>query len=358
MIEFKNINKKYGKFTAIDNLNLKLEKGTITMLIGPSGCGKTTTLKMINRLIEPTKGDISINGESIFSLDAVLLRRKIGYVIQEVGLFPHMDVYNNIAVVPRLLKWNEKDILKRAEELLELVTLNSTYLYKYPSQLSGGERQRVGLARALAVNPDIILMDEPFGAIDPINRAKLHESFIEIQEEIQKTIAFVTHDINEAIKLGDNIVVLKAGKVEQAAPVEDILYKPANDFVDSLIGHDRSLKALSLKKARSLVQKKGYSIIPKGMKDSEILEKLSEEKTKRGFQLNEKGNVEKLFISEKGKINEYSEVPAVQRGDNLHEALSGMINIGENTLPVVNSKEVLIGVIHLNDILSEIRETN
>lgn len=246
MIELKNLTRKFGKKIAVNNLNMVMEKNRITMLIGPSGCGKTTTLKMINRLIESTEGDIIINGESIYNLDAVELRRSIGYVIQETGLFPHMNVFDNIAAVPRLLKWNEKKIKNRVEELLDLVTLNSSYMYKYPLQLSGGERQRVGLARALAADPEILLMDEPFGAIDPINRAKLHDSFISIQEKIKKTIVFVTHDINEAIKLGDKIAILNNGDLIQHDNVNNILYEPENEFVEKLLGHDRNIKALSL----------------------------------------------------------------------------------------------------------------
>src|SRR6056297_3759642 len=201
-----------------------MEAGKITMLIGPSGCGKTTTLKMINRLIDSTEGDILIDDQSIYDLDAVALRRSIGYVIQETGLFPHMNVFDNIAVVPRLLRWNEEKIKNRVEELLDLVTLNSSYTMKYPLQLSGGESQRVGLARALAADPEILLMDEPFGAIDPINRAKLHESFISSQEKLGKTIVFVTHDINEAIKLGDKIAIIRDGKLVQHADSNEILY--------------------------------------------------------------------------------------------------------------------------------------
>ncbi|MDD4765706.1 MAG: ABC transporter ATP-binding protein, partial [Atribacterota bacterium] len=226
-IELKNVTKRFGNDVAVDKLNLQMEKGTITMLIGPSGCGKTTTMKMINRLVQLDEGEIKLEGTSVYDIDPVQLRRTIGYVIQEIGLFPHFTVYDNIATVPRLLKWDESKIKKRVEELLDMVTLDSSYAYRYPLQLSGGERQRVGLARALGADPEVLLMDEPFGAIDPINRLKLHDSFLEIQDEIKKTIVFVTHDINEAIKLGDKVAIIRDGKLVQYANSTEILYNPA-----------------------------------------------------------------------------------------------------------------------------------
>ncbi len=213
MIELNNVTKKFGNMTAVNNFSLYVEKGSLTMFIGPSGCGKTTTLRMINRLTPFDEGNIIVNGTPINNIDPVELRRNIGYVIQEIGLFPHYTVFENIAIVPRLLKWEQKKIERRVEELLELVTLNQSFTQKYPLQLSGGEKQRVGLARALAAEPEILLMDEPFGAIDPINRLKLQDSFLEIQEEIKKTVVFVTHDINEAIKLGDKIAIIDKGNL-------------------------------------------------------------------------------------------------------------------------------------------------
>ncbi|MFA7574305.1 MAG: ABC transporter ATP-binding protein, partial [Arcobacteraceae bacterium] len=233
-IELKNVTKRFGNDIAVDKLNLQMEKGTITMLIGPSGCGKTTTMKMINRLVQLDEGEIKLEGTSVYDIDPVQLRRTIGYVIQEIGLFPHFTVYDNIATVPRLLKWDESKIKKRVEELLDMVTLDSSYAHRYPLQLSGGERQRVGLARALGADPEVLLMDEPFGAIDPINRLKLHDSFLEIQDEIKKTIVFVTHDINEAIKLGDKVAIIRDGKLVQYANSTEILYNPANKFVENL----------------------------------------------------------------------------------------------------------------------------
>ncbi|GAJ01008.1 unnamed protein product, partial [marine sediment metagenome] len=258
MIELTNVTKKFGNKTAVNNFSLHIEKGSLTMFIGPSGCGKTTTLRMINRLTPYDKGNIVIDGTSVNDIDPVELRRNIGYVIQEIGLFPHLTVFENVAIVPRLLKWEQKKIEQRVREILELVTLDQSFAQKYPLQLSGGEKQRVGLARALAAEPEILLMDEPFGAIDPINRLKLQDSFLEIQEEIKKTIVFVTHDINEAIKLGDKIAIINEGNLIQYDNVSKILSDPANEFVENLLGQDRNIKALSLEKAKDYVLKDGF----------------------------------------------------------------------------------------------------
>jgi osmoprotectant transport system ATP-binding protein len=233
---------------AVDSLDLEVREGEITMLVGPSGCGKTTTLKMINRLIEPTGGRIFLAGEDVTGSDPVELRRRIGYVIQHVGLFPHLDVADNVATVPRLLKWEKSRIRARVDELLELVGLDpAQYRGRYPHQLSGGQRQRVGVARALGVDPPVLLMDEPFGAIDPISRDRLQGEFLRLQAEVGKTVVFVTHDIDEAVRLGDRIAVLRQGGVlEQYAPPADVLGRPASPFVADFVGADRGLKRLSV----------------------------------------------------------------------------------------------------------------
>jgi osmoprotectant transport system ATP-binding protein len=218
------------------------------MLVGPSGCGKTTTLKMVNRLIEPTRGRIFLDGDDVTGADPVELRRRIGYVIQQVGLFPHLTVADNVATVPRLLKWDKSRIAKRVDELLDLVGLDpSRYGRRYPHQLSGGQRQRVGVARALGVDPPVLLMDEPFGAIDPITRDRLQGEFLRLQAEVGKTVLFVTHDIDEAVRLGDRIAVLREGGVlEQFAPPADVLGRPASAFVADFVGADRGQKRLSV----------------------------------------------------------------------------------------------------------------
>jgi osmoprotectant transport system ATP-binding protein len=258
-VEFRHVTKVYGPRTkgtpgAVNDLSLTVPAGKICVLVGPSGCGKTTSLKMVNRLIEPTSGQILIDGIDVMTEDVTALRRRIGYVIQQVGLLPHLTIGQNVAVVPRLLGWDAKRQRERTDELLELVGLDPVrYRNRYPSQLSGGERQRVGVARALAVDPPVMLMDEPFGAVDPIVRDRLQNEFLRLQTDLAKSIVFVTHDIDEAIKMGDFVAVMQIGGVlAQYAPPEEILANPASDFVARFVGADRGLKRLSLTKVRDL----------------------------------------------------------------------------------------------------------
>ncbi len=249
-IVFDGVTKRYpGRDEpAVESLSLTIPAGEICVLVGPSGGGKTTAMKMVNRLIPITEGDIRIDGRSINSLNETELRRGIGYVIQQIGLFPHMTVSANIATVPKLLGWDRERIQKRVGELLELVGLHPEQDRKrYPGQLSGGQRQRVGLARALAADPPLMLMDEPFGAIDPITRERLQDEFLRLHREIRKSVIFVTHDIDEAIKMGDRIAILaEGGKLAQYDTPDRILAEPANDFVARFVGQDRGLKRLSL----------------------------------------------------------------------------------------------------------------
>ncbi len=235
---------------AVDALTIEIPAGEIVMLVGPSGCGKTTTMRMINRLIEPTSGKILIDGEDVLSLNDVKLRRTIGYVIQQIGLFPHLTIAQNVAMVPKLLKWPKKRTDSRVEEMLEVVGLDpAQYRDRYPRQLSGGQQQRVGVARALAADPPIMLMDEPFGAVDPITRGHLQEEFLSLQRDLGKTIVFVTHDFDEAVKMGDRIAILREGSaIAQFATPEEILTSPANDFVEGFVGHGATLKRLSLER--------------------------------------------------------------------------------------------------------------
>ena len=234
---------------AVRELTLTVPAGEICCLVGPSGAGKTTAMKMVNRLIDISEGDIRIGGTSVRSLDVTRLRRGIGYVIQQVGLFPHMSVADNVATVPRLLGWSKEQTTQRVDELLDLVELPAVdYRARYPAQLSGGERQRVGLARALAADPPLMLMDEPFGAIDPIVRTRLQDEFLRLQAEVRKTVVFVTHDIDEAIKIGDRIAILRrGGTLAQYDTPATILARPADDFVAEFVGADRALKALALR---------------------------------------------------------------------------------------------------------------
>jgi len=255
-IVFDSVTKRYpGRSEpALDSLSLVIPAGEICVLVGPSGGGKTTAMKMVNRLIDITEGDITIDGTSVRGLELTQLRRGIGYVIQQVGLFPHMTVAGNIATVPKLLDWDKARIRARIRELLELVGLDPEQdLERYPAELSGGQRQRVGLARAMAADPPLMLMDEPFGAIDPITRERLQNEFLRLHREIRKTVIFVTHDIDEAIKMGDRIAILRqGGKLAQYATPDDILAQPADDFVASFVGADRGLKRLALTRLSDL----------------------------------------------------------------------------------------------------------
>ncbi|MGF1471121.1 MAG: ABC transporter ATP-binding protein [Rubrobacteraceae bacterium] len=250
MIEFREVSKTYpgAEEPVVSDLSFEIPDGEICVFVGPSGCGKTTTMRMINRLVDITSGDILIDGESVTDKSATELRRKIGYAIQGIGLFPHRTIAENVATVPRLLDWDKDRMRDRTDELLDLVGLEpDQYRDRYPAELSGGQQQRVGVARAMAADPPIMLMDEPFGAVDPITRTRLQEEFLKIQEGIRKTIVFVTHDIDEAIKMGNRIAILKQGGVlAQYDTPATILSEPASDFVSSFVGTDRVLKNLSL----------------------------------------------------------------------------------------------------------------
>jgi osmoprotectant transport system ATP-binding protein len=251
MIRLENLTKIFetpsGPVVAAKDVNMEVPAGEICVLLGPSGCGKTTVLKMVNRLIPPTSGKIYIDGKDTSQLDDVQLRRSIGYVIQQIGLFPNMTVEENICVVPQLLGWDTKKARARAAELLDLVGLDpQLFLKRYPKELSGGQQQRVGVIRALAADPPVMLMDEPFGAIDPINREVIQDEFLKMQAEIRKTIMFVSHDIDEAVKMGDKIAIFRAGKIEQYDGPDRVLAHPANAFVADFVGADRTLKRLRL----------------------------------------------------------------------------------------------------------------
>ena len=248
IITLDHVGKRYGEQVAVGDLSLEIGEGEIVILIGPSGCGKTTTLRMINRLIEPTSGTITIDGRDTRSVDATTLRRGIGYVIQQVGLFPHLTVAENIATVPRLLGWDRRRVSERVDELLTLVGLDvADYGRRLPGELSGGQRQRVGVARALGADPPVLLMDEPFGAIDPVTRVRLQEELLRLQRVVRKTIVFVTHDIDEAVRLGDRIALLDVGgRLAQYDTPERLLAAPAEPFVESFLGGGRLVRRLAL----------------------------------------------------------------------------------------------------------------
>lgn len=264
MIILENIIKTYsGQLKpAIDNLSLHIEEGKLTVLLGKSGCGKSTTLRLINRMIDATSGTVKIRGKDIHEFDENSLRRDIGYVIQDIGLLPNKTVEENIAIVPKLKKWNKEDIQKRVNELIIMIGLNPEIeAKKYPRQLSGGQMQRVGVARALAANPDIILMDEPFGAVDPIARTKLQDDLLKIQKKEKKTICFVTHDIDEAIKLGDKIAIFNEGKIVQCDKPIKILMNPKDDFVKEFMGSTSAIDALKIIKLKDMLKLKDKKIL-------------------------------------------------------------------------------------------------
>jgi osmoprotectant transport system ATP-binding protein len=247
VIKFEHVTKKFGDVIAVNDLTFEIDEGEIVMLLGPSGCGKTTTLKMINRLIEHTSGTITVNGKDIATEDVVQLRRSMGYVIQQAGLFPHLTVGDNIGTVPRLLGWKPARIRTRIDELVDLVGLDPAIIARLPRELSGGQQQRVGVARALAADPPVMLMDEPFGALDPITRERLQDELHKLQQKVRKTIVFVTHDVEEAVTLGNRIALLNVGGVlEQFDRAARLLGAPANKFVADFLGKDRQLRRLSL----------------------------------------------------------------------------------------------------------------
>lgn len=251
MIKLDQLTKIYdtpaGKIIAADHIDMEVPTGEICVLLGPSGCGKTTTLKMVNRIITPTSGRVLIDGQDTTELPTVELRRQIGYVIQQIGLFPNMTIEDNICVVPRLLGWDTNKARRRAAELLDLTSLDpATFLKRYPRELSGGQQQRVGVARALAADPPVMLMDEPFGAIDPINRSSIQDEFLKLQEKLRKTILFVSHDIDEAVKMGDKIAIFQTGRLAQFDSPDNVLAHPAQPFIAEFVGSDRTIKRLGL----------------------------------------------------------------------------------------------------------------
>ncbi|MTI83040.1 MAG: betaine/proline/choline family ABC transporter ATP-binding protein [Firmicutes bacterium] len=278
MVIFENVSKVYDDGTvAVDNLNLEVGEGELVVFIGPSGCGKTTSLKMTNRLEDPSSGRILVNGNDITRMNKVKLRRNIGYVIQEIGLFPHMTVAENIGIVPRLFKWQQKKTDKRVDELLEMAGLVPPLKYKYrlPEQLSGGQQQRIGVLRALAVEPQVILMDEPFGALDPISRDNLQNELMDLQRRLKKTIIFVTHDIDEALKIADKIVIMRRGKVVQTGTPAEIQGQPVNEFVKDFIGQDR-LSAIDADSPVKMIMEEAPLVFKMDHKPGRILDELED----------------------------------------------------------------------------------
>lgn len=358
MIEFKNIVKQYPNgFRAVDNLNLLVHEGEICVLIGPSGCGKTTSMRMINRLISITSGEILINGHPNTELPAEELRRQIGYAIQQIGLLPHMTISDNIAIVPRLLKWDEDRIHQRVDELLDLVGLDPDITRdKFPRQLSGGQQQRVGVARALGADPPIMLMDEPFGAVDPITREVLQAEFLQIQERVGKTIIFVTHDIDEAIKMGDRIAIMQDGHLVQYDTPDTILAHPVNRFVRDFVGTDRTLKRLGLIRIKNLMDTdRIITTLDATIEDAADIFNRTDQSCIFIVDKDDgtlKGWVDREEIKENTSLlNAMYEAPwvdiSVRQDATAREALSAMVARGFRTTPVVDRRGKLVGTITL-----------
>ena len=361
-----HVSKRYGgkdAAPAVKDLSLTIGAGEICVLVGPSGCGKTTTMKMINRLIEPTSGRITIAGEDVGGLPAVELRRRIGYVIQQVGLFPHMTVAENVAIVPRLLRWPAARVTSRVEELLDLVGLDpSGYAGRYPAALSGGERQRVGVARALAADPPVMLMDEPFGAVDPIRRERLQNEFLRLQEKVRKTVVFVTHDVDEAIKMADRIAILQRGGVlAQYDTPAAILASPASEFVERFVGSDRGLKRLSLGRVRDLRLAQPVVVRP-GESRADVRRRMTEDSSGFALLLDDAdrplGWIDQHGLAGEGAIDPETATPGaptVQPETTLRDALSSMLLSSVQLGVVVDEHERVLGMVSVDDISEALR---
>ncbi|TFH56151.1 ATP-binding cassette domain-containing protein [Glutamicibacter arilaitensis] len=353
------------KKSAVGGLTLEIPAGSIVMFVGPSGCGKTTTLKMINRLIEPSSGKIVIDGEDVTGMNGDELRRRIGYVIQAGGLFPHMTVATNIGMVPKMLGWSKEKIAARVDELLELVSLDpELYRDRFPKELSGGQQQRVGVARALAADPPVLLMDEPFGAVDPITRQRLQDELLNIQSEVQKTIVCVTHDFDEAVKLGDWIAIFNEGaQLEQYDSPERILANPASEFVENFIGSGAGLKQLSLSRVNEVELEEALTTTP-GKNASEVLSQLQGAGRKYAVVLDSRGRplrrMDRRQLS-RAQIIEgtYDEnMPVVGEQATLNDALDTMLVSSSESALVTGRRDVLTGIITVQTVMEAIAAAN
>lgn len=362
MLEFKNITKVFKNQTIIKDINFTVNEGEFIVIIGPSGCGKTTTLKMINKLIAPTSGNIYLEGKDIFNEDTIKIRRNMGYVIQQTGLFPHMTVGENIGLIPGLEKWSEDKILERTTELLKLVGMEpKDFIDRYPFELSGGQQQRIGVARAFAINPDIILMDEPFSALDPISRSQLQDELFNLQQEFKKTIVFVTHDMDEALKLADRICIMKDGDILQFDVPEEILKKPANEFVEEFIGKNRLWQQPEFINAKDIMI-------------SEPIKTIGSRTVVQAIEIMKSNKVDSLLIVDKlNKLEGIVTLKDIRKKDlgstkletimerelktvNLNESLVDILNIMNELqigfMPVIDDSSKLVGLITKSSLLS------
>ena len=368
VVAFEHVTKRYGgpeAPSAVTDLTLTVPAGEICVLVGPSGCGKTTSMKMVNRLIEPTSGRITIGGEDVASLPAVELRRRIGYVIQQVGLFPHLTVGENVAVVPRLLGWSPGRVRARSDELLDLIGLEPAgYRDRYPTELSGGERQRVGVARALAADPPVMLMDEPFGAVDPIRRDRLQNEFLRLQEQVRKTVVFVTHDVDEAIKMADRIAILERGGIlAQYDTPEAILANPASEFVERFVGADRGLKRLSLLRVRDLERIEPV-IVHAGEDRNEVRRRIDgTEELEYALLVDGEGRplgwIDQHDLTGTGPIDHDAATPGaptVEPETTLRDALSMLLSSSVQLGVVVDARERVLGLVSVEAVGERLRE--
>ncbi len=366
MIEFKNVTKNYKKKKVLHRISLKINQGELVCLIGESGCGKTTTLKMINRLIEPTSGKILLNGKDIKEMNVIQLRRNMGYVIQQTGLFPHMTVRENIQLISKLNKVDSKVIEKRTLEMMEMVGLNpKEFLDRYPTELSGGQQQRIGVARAFMTNPEIILMDEPFSALDPMTRSSLQDELLHLQQEFKKTIVFVTHDMDEAIKLADKICIMDGGKVIQYDTPEMILKHPKNDFVRNFVGAKRIWDSPELIKVKDIMNPKPI-MCSKNLSLFQCITRMKSMKVDTLMVVDEhKKFLGCLFASQ---LTENSDLhaPAIQfmepntvtlqESDSIVDALKIVEEKKFFTLPVVNHQNQLVGLVTRSSLITSLSQ--
>ncbi|XUW99612.1 MAG: ABC transporter ATP-binding protein [Dehalogenimonas sp.] len=359
MIELLDVSKDYGTTHALRGVSITIPKGQVTVLIGPSGCGKTTFLRVINRLVTPTTGKVLIDSQDNAGIKPEDLRRGIGYAIQGVGLFPHWTVSGNVATVPNLIGWQRERIEKRVRELLELVGLShKDYANRYPSELSGGQAQRVGVARALAADPPILLMDEPFGAVDPLTRIRLQNEFLCIQSRLKKTVIFVTHDLEEAIRLADRIAIMNAGEIVQYDTPENVLSKPANKYVHDFVGTDRALKRLSRFKVADFIKESP------NVKQGEI-SGLPAGKNRFYWVIGEGGEFKGWLDETMLGGGNPADAVVVPQGDfalpkdaSLRQALSIMLGQGVRALPVVDASGIFLGEVTLADVEKATTDSN
>ena len=370
MIRLENLTKHFevpGKepVIAANNVSMEVGKGEICIFLGPSGCGKTTALKMINKLIPKTSGKIYIDDQDTDELDPIALRRKIGYVIQQIGLFPNMTIEANICVVPDLLKMDKKKSREKACELMEMVNLDPhIFLKRYPRELSGGQQQRIGVIRALAADPPVMLMDEPFGAIDPINREVIQDEFLKMNAELGKTVLFVSHDIDEAIKMGDKIAIFREGILEQCDTPDEILANPANSFVKEFVGADRALKRLKLLKVTQAMMPFRMAVKPEDTMEA-AASKMQDRKAHIAVMVGPRGRAqgyitkEELKAGQGGLVADFIDpIPGtIHENDNLHDAVSQMYAHASDWMPVVDDNGIYKGYITQHIIASLLGET-